>query len=70
MGDLKDADEVARALSDAEEAVEELAIGLERVSGATSEAVALIKWTRLWLWGVVVLQLVELACLIRLAGGR
>ena len=62
--------EHARALADAEEAVGELMTAIERVAGATSEALTLIKWTRLWLWGVVVLQLVELACLIRLAGGK
>ncbi len=59
-----------RGLSDAEEAIEELAIGIERVAGATEEALALVKWTRLWMWGIVVLQLVELACLIRLAVGK
>jgi hypothetical protein len=57
----------AKALSDAEEAIEELAIGIERIGGATSEALERVRWTRLWMWGIVVLQLVELACLIRLA---
>lgn len=60
----------AKALGDAEEAIEELAIGIHRVAGATEEALALVKWTRLWMWGIVVLQLVELACLIRLAVGK